>query len=283
MSWFAFDIEDYDADTMHLTAAEDGMYGRLLRFYYKTRMPLPDDDRALAAISRVAASEWEASKETVLSFFRRRRGKLHHKRCDKELDREDSLAKNRSERAKRAIAKRWANSKTSLLPVLRPNARSSDSVILGDTTRPDQTKEKKEQNARERASSDEGFESWYGRYPNKVSKGAARVAYGRAVKKATEADLVAGLDRYIAGKPSDVRWCNPATWLNGERWNDQPDLMTARPVNGTSTPPPTPGEPWEQRMRGWRDTGVWLASWGFKPGEPGCRVPPDLLGDARRV
>ena len=51
MAWFAFDIDAYDADTMHLSAAEDGVYMRLMRHYYKTRMPLPDDDRALAAIA----------------------------------------------------------------------------------------------------------------------------------------------------------------------------------------------------------------------------------------
>ena len=66
------------------------------------------------------------------------------------------------------------------------------------------------------------FSEWYGRYPNKVGKGAAVRAYQGARRKADQATLLDGLDRYIAGKPPDRPWCNPATWLNQDRWLDQP-------------------------------------------------------------
>src|SRR5579883_107417 len=92
---------------MHLTAAEDGIYSRLLRHYYRTRMPLPDNDRALAAIARVSVDEWEPVKATIRAFFKARGGLLHHKRCDEELDKEDKLAKKRSVRAENAARKRW--------------------------------------------------------------------------------------------------------------------------------------------------------------------------------
>lgn len=49
---------------------------------------------------------------------------------------------------------------------------------------------------------------------------------------------------------------------------------------GSADKMPT-AEPWEQRMQGWRKSGQWLPMvWGPRPGETGCRVPRNLLGDA---
>lgn len=66
------------------------------------------------------------------------------------------------------------------------------------------------------------FDKWYGDYPHKVGKGAARKAYAAARKKASAGELLSGVERYKLTKPPDTPWCNPATWLNQERWLDQP-------------------------------------------------------------
>jgi hypothetical protein len=93
----------------------------------------------------------------------------------------------------------------------------------GDVTRTEQNRvqnrtEQKE--ARERAVS---FTSWYEKYPHKVGRATAEKAFGKALEKGVSLDeLDAGLAAYIRTKPPDHPWCNPATWLNGERWKDQP-------------------------------------------------------------
>ena len=69
---------------------------------------------------------------------------------------------------------------------------------------------------------DPEFSAWYERYPHKVGKAAAVKAFRKAKQSASLADLIAGVNRYIAAKPPDRAWCNPATWLNEERWKDQP-------------------------------------------------------------
>ncbi len=138
MAWFAFDVDDYDADTMHLTVCQDGIYMRLLRHYYKTRMPLPDNDVALAAISRIDMDQWTANKVVILRFFRSRRGKLVHKRCNAELDREDALCQKRSKHAQNAALKRWSISKTKMLRASSEHAQA----MLNDATKPDQTSKK---------------------------------------------------------------------------------------------------------------------------------------------
>jgi len=75
--------------------------------------------------------------------------------------------------------------------------------------------------AREDSLSDE-FETWWASYPHKVAKPAAKRAFTAARRKVSQQTLLAGVDHYRATKPHDRAWCNPATWLNNERWNDQP-------------------------------------------------------------
>lgn len=69
------------------------------------------------------------------------------------------------------------------------------------------------------------FEAWYARYPHKVGRGQAERAFSKAIREASMETLVAGLEAYIRDKPPDRDWCNPATWLNGKRWLDQPNEL----------------------------------------------------------
>lgn len=58
-------------------------------------------------------------------------------------------------------------------------------------------------------------------FPNKVGKADALKAFDKATHKTTPDVLFPALDRY-AHKTDDRPFCNPATWLNQERWLDQP-------------------------------------------------------------
>lgn len=80
-------------------------------------------------------------------------------------------------------------------------------------------------NARERVRGDDpDFETWWSAYPHKVGKGAARKAFQAARRKAPFGDLFQAVQRYEAQlkQTNASPPCNPATWLNQERWNDQP-------------------------------------------------------------
>lgn len=73
------------------------------------------------------------------------------------------------------------------------------------------------------------FELWWRAYPHRVCKGQARRAWVAALRKATFQELMDGVARYVASKPHDIPWCNPATFLNGERWLDEyPDPAANR-------------------------------------------------------
>ena len=66
-------------------------------------------------------------------------------------------------------------------------------------------------------------------YPNKVGRPKAETAYLRARGRAGALEIEDGLRRYVATKPPDRKWLNPATFLNQDRWNDQPAIEESEP------------------------------------------------------
>lgn len=86
MNYFEFHIGDYDKATAHLTACEDGIYGRLMRRYYDTETPLPEDVKSLQRFVRARSREEREAVQTVLDeFFVLQSDGWHHKRCDEEI------------------------------------------------------------------------------------------------------------------------------------------------------------------------------------------------------
>lgn len=69
------------------------------------------------------------------------------------------------------------------------------------------------------------------RWPHKVGKPVAETAFKKALDRGNSVDtIMTGLDRYVASKPSDRPWLNPSTFLNQDRFLDQP-----APLKGSAT------------------------------------------------
>ena len=66
--WFPWYPALYRADTMHLTAEQDGVYRRLIDHYMETRQPLPDSDVALARIAGITGEVWAVLAGTIRCF-----------------------------------------------------------------------------------------------------------------------------------------------------------------------------------------------------------------------
>lgn len=121
---------DYLRDTMGNTAAQDGIYLRLLIHYWHSQRPLPADPIKLEGIARVRDDLERAALATVVSEFFYKRGKrLLQKRMESELD----FFRNRSrvnsasgrkggEKSAETKKKRQANAKQTL------DTRSSERV-----------------------------------------------------------------------------------------------------------------------------------------------------------
>jgi hypothetical protein len=82
--------------------------------------------------------------------------------------------------------------------------------------------EKRRARARGALLSDD-FEIFWQVWPNKVGKPSAVRAFIAAQQRGSELQpILSGIQRYIADKPPDRPWLNPATFLNQNRWEDQP-------------------------------------------------------------
>lgn len=112
---------------------------------------------------------------------------------------------------------------------------SRDGQVTPQETETETETKKEDANASKTRASKSGFETWYGHYPHKVQRGAAERAFSKALSLATLEELIAGVHRYIASKPFDRQWQNPATWLNGKGWLDMP-AAPPRP-HSTASPP----------------------------------------------
>ena len=72
------------------------------------------------------------------------------------------------------------------------------------------------------------FPAFWQAVPNKLGKGTARAAYAKAIKGgATHDEIMAGLPGYAASearrkKQDGYMPLHPTTWLNAERWSDEP-------------------------------------------------------------
>jgi len=68
------------------------------------------------------------------------------------------------------------------------------------------------------------FDEFWEMWPNKVGKPAARKSFERIAKQPDfdQQAILLGIERYRCDKPPDRPWLNPATFLNQERWLDQP-------------------------------------------------------------
>ncbi|EQD26556.1 protein containing DUF1376, partial [mine drainage metagenome] len=84
--WMPFYIADYLADTTRLTTEQHGAYLLLIMDYWRNG-PLPDDDLALANITRLNSQAWKKNRSAMVRMFQLSEGSWCHKRIDEERSR----------------------------------------------------------------------------------------------------------------------------------------------------------------------------------------------------
>lgn len=70
-------------------------------------------------------------------------------------------------------------------------------------------------------SKEEQFNIFWINYPRRISKGAAKKAFDKAIKKTSLDEMLKAIKVYIACKPDKIDFKHPATWLNSECWDDE--------------------------------------------------------------
>lgn len=233
--WYKRYGGDFISGTLGLSLEEKGAYSLVLDLIYDRGGPIPDDPRYIAGVCGCSVRRWNAIRERLLSAGKivATDGRLSNARAEKEIKNAAKTARKFAENGSKGGEKRAENART-----YNENNELSEAGLKHRALKPEaryreDVRSTNEQRAREFA------DDFWPRYPHKVGKPAAARAFIAARAKAELPAILAGLDRYVRDKPPDRSWCNPATWLNQERWLDRP----------ASTGPP----PWRERQRDWTD------------------------------
>lgn len=219
---------DYLGDTAHLTAIEHGGYLLLIAHYWRTGS-IPTDTAKLARVARMTAREWMRHGPTIMEFFPD--GK--HSRIERERDH----AERKSAINKHAAEKRWSN---------EPESKSLKTLDVDDADAlPLQSVRNANHNQNHNhnkktpplpPSGGDEFAEFWDAYPRKIGKGAAQKAWRGAVRKASAEDIIAAVKRFTW--PEDKTYIpHPSTWLNAERWADEPPVPAAPVYVPTYHPP----------------------------------------------
>lgn len=87
MNYYEHHIGDYDKNTSHLTACEDGIYSRMIRRYYDKETPLPASVEEVKRLMRARTKEEKQAVVDVLAeFFSLQDDGWHNKVCDEVLE-----------------------------------------------------------------------------------------------------------------------------------------------------------------------------------------------------
>ena len=230
LPWMPLNIADYLADTAHLGPAEHGAYLLLIMHYWQ-HGGLPDDDRRLARIARMTEEEWSGVRDTIAGFFR---DGWQHKRIDRELADAYELTAKRSAAGKAGASARYGKRMATAEQThgnRMPRAGSGKGTTSEDSStvqeeasprEPPPSAEPLPPSAPEPSCRIEFDMTFWPAYPHKVGRPAALRAFIAKRQGASLAEIMDGLARYKSDRPPDRQWLNPETFLNDERFRDEP-------------------------------------------------------------
>jgi hypothetical protein len=120
---------------------------------------------------------------------------------------------------------------------------------------------------------DQDFQKFWDSYGHKVDRPRAEKALEKALSKTTIEQILVGIKRYRNGL-NDLKFIkDPAAWLNGERWSDEP--ASAAAINGMlAKEPATAGVRPNGQFYAIRDSPQWQAWASYRnkksfPNDPG--------------
>ena len=113
-TWMPWYIGDYQRDTMHLDADQDGAYRRLIDACWVRHGLLPDDDAQFAVITKLGPKRWKAARPVVAVFFQITPDGWRHKRVDAELLKAKANTEARQLGGQKTAAKRWSGDSSAM-------------------------------------------------------------------------------------------------------------------------------------------------------------------------
>lgn len=230
LSWYKRDPVAALEGMSNLTMEERGAYNTLLDLIYARGGAVDDDDRFIAGWQRCDVRVWRRIRARLIDLEKIYvlDGSLRNSKADAVVD--EALAKGASvTNANRIKGQKSGAARRRIKDLDEPGAnrkRTESDIEESEPEKEEVRKKESDAGASSRSQSDwpgDGFEQFWRAYPHKVGKQAALKAFAAAKRSgAPWRRVIFSLERYVAEKPRDRAWCNPATWLNQGRWDDDP-------------------------------------------------------------
>ena len=201
-------VSDYLADTAHLTAKQHGAYMLLLMNYWQRGKALDNTNERLSFVARLSPEEWEENKGVLSEFFEVENEFWFHSRIEHDLNKIREKSAKASFAARRSVVARGLNQRSA-------NAEQS--------LNHKEEEEDKEEDKDNKQNISNLFDLFWSEYPIKVGKGAARKAFEKAIRLESFEVILEGARRYKSDpNRSQAYTAHAATWLNAQRWTDEP-------------------------------------------------------------
>lgn len=267
-------VDDYEADTAHLTPEEDGVYNRLLRLCWRSPgCQVPDNAAWLARKLRVDQATWERACVPVIDeFFTRKNGVLFQKRQREEFLYVSGIVRARKEagskggKAKYRKSKANDGSKANQLP--EANEKQIWDFALAPTPTPTPTnKEEEDARARETISENQEGESQGRDEPSPQPTAPPN-------HPAVQSGFMADLRQAVGVQPNDAGayWSDGALAAHVEAWRSHgltDDQIIAEARNSRARNPDPPDGP--KALDRWMETAAKAKRNAPKPGQEGAK------------
>ncbi len=206
MHYYQHHIGDFIKATSRLTDAQAMAYLRLLWMYYDSEKPLPNDIDVLSMQVGLPIDELQV---LLRAYFRLEDGVWKQTRCDAEIAEYRSFIDKKSQAGK-ASAEHRKNKRT-----------TDDEQVFNECSTDVQLTNNHKPITNNHISNDR-FDEFYKVYPKKVAKEQAIKAWKKIKPNDELFDKIIKSIKSQGLADRDKQFVpNPATWLNGKRWEDE--------------------------------------------------------------
>lgn len=191
-----------------------GAYAMLLDLIYMSGGRLYDEPRFIAGHMNCSVRAWGNYRAALIERgkIKVENGIISNFRADKELIIQRSFQDKQRINASQP----------------KKNKGLAESTAEPKPSHTDTHTEKKEERGKPLSRAPDGFDEFWDAVPRKVAKDKALPAYAKALRKTDARTLIAAMRRYAQSRiGEDPKYtAHPASWLNGGRWDDEPEPMT---------------------------------------------------------